>query len=119
MIKVMASATAPPAFSTGQILGRRWPHWLLLAEVIALIPQRQRLWLRPLCLGYSLDDQLIQVLDLREDSHLLWPQQDFEPVLDVEALDLLMRLPAIAQDCPQARSQLRRLMGVPSGLQLG
>jgi hypothetical protein len=106
----MGPATLPTGFRAGQILSRSWPHWLLLAEVIEVIPHRQRLWLRPLCLGYYADHRLAEVWDLREDSHLLWPNQDFEVALDVDALELLTRLPAIASTSLDGQAQLRRLI---------
>ena len=72
----------------------------LYCEVIQVIELRDRLWVRPLCLcqydfpsiqeGYL---QLQDAIDLRGSSDLVWPAQLFNEVLDMEWMEISMRLP--------------------------
>ena len=72
----------------------------LYCELIQVIEQRDRFWVRPLSLchyepeslqgGYL---QLQEVIDLRGSSDLVWPASLFEEVLDMEWMEVLMKLP--------------------------
>jgi hypothetical protein len=66
----------------------------LYAEVIQMVPERQRCWARPLALGQvdAESDQLELLHDLREASQLVLPAQLFRPALDTEVLPLLTEL---------------------------
>ncbi|NJN30464.1 MAG: hypothetical protein HC824_08575 [Synechococcales cyanobacterium RM1_1_8] len=89
------------AFQAGQIVRLAQDQARLYAEVIDSIASRDMVWARPLLLVDPWpEDEFAPapaieaiaaeaILDLREQSHLLWPTVLFKAVLDVEILPLL------------------------------
>jgi hypothetical protein len=70
----------------------RSPHLLLLAEVIQMVPERERCWARPLALAQVEEYQLKLLHDLREASHLILPVSLFREALDTEVMPLMTEL---------------------------
>jgi hypothetical protein len=74
----------------------------LYAEVIQIIADRQRSWVRPLFLQLMTPSsgerphtaQGLFVYHLHNCSDLVWPSQFFRPALDEEVLPLLMQMQA-------------------------
>ncbi|NET36978.1 MAG: hypothetical protein F6K19_33955 [Cyanothece sp. SIO1E1] len=77
----------------------------LYAEIVQVITERHRCWLRPLMLAdYAPDSDAIALstnpvnpiptllYDLRQSSDLLWPIQMFRPAFDTEVMVLLSQL---------------------------
>jgi hypothetical protein len=65
---------------------------LLLAEVIQMVPERDRCWARPLALAQSDDFQLTLRHDLRDAPQLILPAHLFREALDTEVLPLMTEL---------------------------
>ncbi len=70
----------------------RSPNLLLLAEVIQMVPERERCWARPLALAQVKEYQLKLLHDLREASQLILPASFFREALDTEVLPLMTEL---------------------------
>ena len=109
----------------------------LYCELIQVIELRDRLWVRPLCLC-EYDEQAFsqghldiqELMDLRGSSDLVWPAHLFVEVLDMEWVDILMRLepeapalgmlakqnPEQAQKARHALRQFWELAADPSSL---
>ncbi len=83
-----------PGVKPGQILVLAAGDGCLYGEVVDLVPQRQRVWLRTLLLTLAnpLDPDRPSLYLLQEDSHLLWPLALFQPALDTDLLPLLPHL---------------------------
>ncbi len=81
----------------------RSPKLLLLAEVIQMVPERERCWARPLALAQVEEYQLKLLHDLREASQLILPASFFREALDTEVLPLMTEL--FQWDQPQALSK--------------
>jgi hypothetical protein len=92
------------AFSPNQIVCiDRSPNLLLLAEVIQMVPERDRCWARPLALAQVEEYQLKLLHDLREASQLILPASFFREALDTEVLPLMTEL--FQWNQPQALSK--------------
>lgn len=97
------------SFCAGQIVQcQRSPLWLL-AEVIDVVSDRDRLWLRPLAVAVTQTESW-QVFDCREDSQLLVPLGSFEAAEDVAAITLLSQLSETPQASQEGRQYLRSLL---------
>lgn len=81
----------------------RSPNSLLLAEVIQMVPERERCWARPLALAQVEEYQLKLLHDLREAPQLILPASLFREALDTEVLPLMTEL--FQWDQPQALSK--------------
>jgi hypothetical protein len=64
----------------------------LFAEVIQLIPERDRCWAKPLVLANYVEFQLELLHDLRECSQLILPIDLFRSALDTEVIPVMMDL---------------------------
>jgi hypothetical protein len=64
----------------------------LLAEVIQMVPERERCWARPLALAHVEKYQLKLLHDLRETSQLILPASFFREALDTEVFPLMTEL---------------------------
>jgi hypothetical protein len=64
----------------------------LFAEVIQLLPERDRCWAKPLVLGRSDGYELEFLHDMREAPQLLLPISFFRVAIDTEVLPLLTEL---------------------------
>ena len=98
----------------------------LYAELIQVLPARQRCWVRPLLLSVStssadVDPHEPSVYDLRTGADLLWPLGFFRPVVDLEVIPLLTQLspdqplpdadPSVPSErVREAQQRLRQLM---------
>jgi hypothetical protein len=81
------------AFIPNQIICiDRSPDLLLLAEVIQMVPERERCWARPLALAQVEEYQLKLLHDLREAPQLILPASFFREALDTEVLPLMTEL---------------------------
>lgn len=96
-------------FCAGQIVQCQRSAICLLAEVIDVVSDRDRLWLRPLALAVTKEDTC-QIFDCREDSQLLVPLSSFEAAEDVAAITVLSQLPEIPQATQEGRQHLRLLL---------
>ncbi len=76
---------------------------MLLAEVIQMVPERDRCWARPLALAQVEEYQLKLLHDLREASQLILPASLFREALDTEVLPLMTEL--FQWDQPQILSK--------------
>jgi hypothetical protein len=65
------------------------PNLLLLAEVIQMVPERERCWAKPLGLAHVEKYQLKLLHNLRETSQLILPASFFREALDTEVLPLM------------------------------
>jgi hypothetical protein len=75
----------------------------LFAEVIQMIPDRDRLWARPLALAEQENYDLRLLHDLREAPQLILPPALFREALDTEVMPLmteLFQLEAVAKPEP-------------------
>ena len=91
-------------FQPCQIVCLEHQNRCLYAEIIQVLPDRGRLWLRPLMLGiWSLDDDANfrdpprELYDLREGADLVWPIAGFRFALDTEVIPLLMQLETLTK----------------------
>ncbi len=92
------------SFRSNQIICiDRSPNLLLLAEVIQMVPERQRCWARPLALAQVEDYKLKLLHDLREASQLILPTSFFREALDTEVLPVMTEL--FQWDQPQTLSK--------------
>ncbi|WP_338461834.1 hypothetical protein VZH09_12815 [Synechococcus elongatus IITB7] len=96
-------------FCAGQIVQCQRSLLWLLAEVIDVVSDRDRLWLRPLAVAVSQAESW-QVFDCREDSQLLVPLSAFEAAEDVAAITLLSQLSETPQASQAGRQHLRSLL---------
>jgi hypothetical protein len=64
----------------------------LFAEVIQLIPERDRCWAKPLVLASYVEFQLKLLHDLQECSQLILPIDLFRSTLDTEVIPVMMEL---------------------------
>lgn len=87
------------AFQACQIVYLEYQNRRLFAEIIQVLPDRDRFWLRPLAIGiWSLDPNPFcsespqELYDLRQGADLVWPTTGFQLALDTEVIPLLMEL---------------------------
>lgn len=64
----------------------------LFAEVIQLVPERERCWAKCLAMGRWAEDRWQLLYDLRESPQLILPTLVFRAGLDTEVLPLLAEL---------------------------
>jgi hypothetical protein len=64
----------------------------LFAEVIQLIPERDRCWAKPLVLARYAEFKLVLLHDLQECSQLILPIDLFRSALDTEVIPVMMDL---------------------------
>jgi hypothetical protein len=65
---------------------------LLLAELIQMVPERQRCWAKPLALACQENYQLKLLHDLRAAPQLILPDHLFREAVDTEVLPLMTEL---------------------------
>lgn len=89
------SITSGWTFKSHQIVCLELQRQRLYGEVIQIIAQKQRCWVRPLLLvtvTYDSEHELESYLDLRQAPDLVWPLSFFRPALDTEVIPLLQQL---------------------------
>jgi hypothetical protein len=79
-------------FCPNQIICIDLDNLRLFTEVIQMIPDRDRLWARPLALAEREDYDLRLLYDLREASQLILPPALFREALDTEVMPLMTEL---------------------------
>jgi hypothetical protein len=87
-------------FCPNQIICIDLDNLRLFAEVIQMIPDRDRLWARPLALAKQENYDLRLLHDLREAPQLILPPALFREAMDTEVMPLmteLFRLEAVAK----------------------
>jgi hypothetical protein len=87
----MSSALEIP-FRPQQIVCIEHAELCLFAEVIQLVPERERCWAKCLALGSWQEDSWQLLYDLRESSQLILPISVFRVAMDTEVLPLLTEL---------------------------
>jgi hypothetical protein len=94
-------------FCPDQIICIDWHELRLFAEVIQMIPERDRLWARPLVLATPEIFDLRLLHDLREAPQLILPPALFREALDTEVMPLMTELFKLdAQTKPTASTEL-------------
>ena len=116
MVKQLSSSSSEN-YQPHQIvcLEKAWKR--LYCEVIQVIPQKQRCWVRPLLLVTTINqdrenEELISY-DMRQSVDLVWSLSAFRPALDTEVIPLLQRLSLSDQgdsNPEEARQQLRQFI---------
>ena len=92
-------------FCPNQIICIELDDLRLFTEVIQMIPERDRLWARPLALAEQEHYDLRLLYDLREAPHLILPPALFREALDTEVMPLmteLFQLEALSKPVPNA-----------------
>jgi hypothetical protein len=84
-------------FSPQEIVCIEGGELRLFAEVIQLIPGRNRCWAKPLVLAQYADFQLRLLHDLQECSQLILPIYLFRSALDTEVIPVMMDLFQLAK----------------------
>ncbi len=79
-------------FCHNQIICIELDDLRLFAEVIQMIPNRDRLWARPLALAQQEHYDLHLLYDLREAPQLILPPSLFREALDTEVMPLMTEL---------------------------
>jgi hypothetical protein len=79
-------------FCPNQIICIELADLRLFAEVIQMIPDRDRLWARPLALAEQENFALRLIHDLREAPQLILPPALFREALDTEVMPLMTEL---------------------------
>jgi hypothetical protein len=80
------------SFQPQQIVCIEQADLRLFAEVIQIVPDHNRCWVRPLILGRSDGYELEFLHDMREAPQLLLPISFFRMAIDTEVLPLLAEL---------------------------
>ncbi len=79
-------------FCSNQIICIDLDNRRLFAEVIQMIPDRDRLWARPLALAEQEQYNLRLLHDLREAPQLILPPALFRAALDTEVIPIITEL---------------------------
>ena len=79
-------------FCPNQIICIDLDELRLFAEVIQMIPERDRLWARPLALAKQENFDLLLLHDLREAPQLILPPALFREAMDTEVMPLMSEL---------------------------
>jgi hypothetical protein len=79
-------------FCPNQIICIDLDNLRLFAEVIQMIPDRDRLWARPLALAEQENYDLLLLHDLREAPQLILPPALFREAMDTEVMPLMTEL---------------------------
>lgn len=109
---------------TYEIVCLEYQRDCLYAEIVQIIEEQQRCWLRPLALSRECNQtepqtphnsQAQQIYDLRNCSDLLWPQAQLRAALDTELLPMLTMLQAEktageASTSPEENQQLHAFL---------
>jgi hypothetical protein len=82
----------PQLFCPDQIICIESDELRLFAEVIQVIPERDRLWARPLALAAQDGFNLKLLHDLRSASQLILPPALFRPAYDTEVIPVMSEL---------------------------
>ena len=88
----------------------------LFGEVVQMVPERSRCWVRPLAMVQVVPEslQLLFLYDLRESSHLVLPAQIFREALDTEVIPIMGALfhpekEVVVDNSDAARMESRKL----------
>ena len=78
-------------FSPNQVICLEQGELLLFVEVVQMVPERLRCWVRPLAMAQVVPEslKLLLLYDLRESSHLVLPAQVFREALDTEVIPIM------------------------------
>ena len=78
-------------FSPNQVVCLEQGELLLFGEVVQMVPERSRCWVRPLAMAQVVPEslKLLLLYDLRESSHLVLPAQVFREALDTEVIPIM------------------------------
>ena len=94
MVK-QTSITSGQKFQSHQIVCLDCQEQRLYSEIIQIVVEKERCWVRPLLLvtaNSQRDKELESYFDLRQTSDLVWPLDLFRPALDTEVIPLLQQL---------------------------
>lgn len=97
---------SPVSFQPCQIVCLEQGDSRLYAEVVQLAPQRGICWVRPLMIVdavETMNEDLLQLHDLRQGADLLLPAPLFRAALDEEVIPLLTQLYASDQTVSRQR----------------
>jgi hypothetical protein len=98
---------ADQLFCPDQIICIDLDNLRLFAELIQMIPARDRLWARPLALAQQEDYDLHLLHDLRESPQLILPPALFREAWDTEVLPLMTELFRLeVQAKPEPKTEL-------------
>ena len=87
------SITSGWIFKSHQIVCLELQKQRLYGEVIQVVTQKQRCWVRPwLLVTVKSEQEQGSYVDLRQTSDLVWPCHLFRPALDTEVIPLLKQL---------------------------
>jgi hypothetical protein len=78
-------------FSPNQVVCLEQGELRLFGEVVQMVPERSRCWVRPLAMAQVVPEslKLLLLYDLRESSHLVLPAQVFREALDTEVIPIM------------------------------
>lgn len=104
-------------FSPNQVVCLEQGELRLFGEVVQMVPERFRCWVRPLAMAQVMPEslQLLLLYDLRESSHLVLPAQVFREALDMEVIPIMGALfhpekEVIVDNSDAARISLHQLI---------
>ncbi|MEM8640521.1 MAG: hypothetical protein AAGG51_17150 [Cyanobacteria bacterium P01_G01_bin.54] len=103
MLPIAESSAEAVAFTPNQIVCLERDGVALYAEVIQMIPERQRCWVRP---RWLVCPEQVYVLDDRAPD-LVWPSADFRLAFDLEVLPLTGEL-STSSRATAGRQQLQQ-----------
>ena len=108
-------------FSPNQVVCLEQGDLRLFGEVVQMVPERLRCWVRPLAMAHVMPESLRLSLlyDLRESSHLVLPAQVFREALDMEVIPIMGALfhpekEVIIDNSDEARISLHQLIRMVS-----
>jgi hypothetical protein len=108
-------------FSPNQVVCLEQGELLLFGEVVQMVPERSRCWVRPLAMAQVVPEslQLLLLYDLRESSHLVLPAQVFREALDTEVIPIMGALfhpekEVVVDNSDTARISLHQLIRMVS-----
>ena len=108
-------------FSPNQIVCLEQGELRLFGEVVQMVPERFRCWVRPLAMAQVVPESLQPLLlyDLRESSHLVLPAQVFREALDTEVIPIMSALfnsekEVVVDNSDAARISLHQLIRMVS-----
>lgn len=108
-------------FSPNQVVCLEQGELRLFGEVVQMVPERSRCWVRPLAMAQVVPEslQLLLLYDLRESSHLVLPAQVFREALDTEVIPIMSALfhpekEVVVDNSDAARISLHQLIRMVS-----
>jgi len=108
-------------FSPNQVVCLEQGELRLFGEVVQMVPERSRCWVRPLAMAQVVPEslQLLLLYDLRESSHLVLPAQIFREALDTEVIPIMGALfhpekEVVVDNSDAARISLHQLIRMVS-----